>query len=72
MIEVGITDPLESPLALDAMLGLKLAFKVKWVPQWSSASIVMYLNGEELFKQLERNVDLNGIDQITVTIDVVA
>ncbi|KAI5388533.1 hypothetical protein KIW84_074284 [Lathyrus oleraceus] len=33
MIEDGIDDPLEFPLALDVFLGLEIAFKVKWHPQ---------------------------------------
>ncbi|KAL5053265.1 hypothetical protein RYX36_033947 [Vicia faba] len=58
-----MTDPLELPLALDAMLDLKFAFKVKWIPRWSSASIFMYLKDEELFKQLKRDAAVTGIDQ---------
>ncbi|KAL5062469.1 hypothetical protein RYX36_024206, partial [Vicia faba] len=63
MIEAGITDPLEFPLALDTMLGLKFSFKVKCIPRWSSTFIAMYLKDEGVFKKLEGNVVVTGINQ---------
>ncbi|KAL5078332.1 hypothetical protein RYX36_017316, partial [Vicia faba] len=35
----GIDDPLEFPLALDQLLSLEMAFKVKWQPQWNNCSV---------------------------------
>ncbi|CAI8607726.1 unnamed protein product [Vicia faba] len=63
IIKAGITDPLEFPLALDAMLGLKFSFKVKCIPRWSSTSVAMYLKDEGVFKKLEGNVVVTGINQ---------
>ncbi|XP_058774440.1 uncharacterized protein LOC131648728 [Vicia villosa] len=48
MIQVGITDPLEFPLALDGMLDLKLAFRVKWQPSWDSCSVIMLFKDRPL------------------------
>ncbi|XP_058751503.1 uncharacterized protein LOC131624572 [Vicia villosa] len=53
MIQAGITDPLEFPLALDAMLDLELAFRVKWKPNWDSCSVVMLIKDKPFVKQLK-------------------
>ncbi|XP_058760453.1 uncharacterized protein LOC131633781 [Vicia villosa] len=53
MIKAGITDPLEFPLALDVMLDLKLAFRVKWQPSWDSCSVVMFIKDDTFYKQLK-------------------
>ncbi|XP_058728172.1 uncharacterized protein LOC131599952 [Vicia villosa] len=53
MIKVGITDPLEFPLDLDAMLDLDLALRVKWQPSWDSASVIMFFKDDEFVKQLK-------------------
>ncbi|XP_058762899.1 uncharacterized protein LOC131636289 isoform X2 [Vicia villosa] len=49
----GITDPLEFPLDLDAMLDLDLALRVKWQPSWDSASVIMFIKDDEFVKQLK-------------------
>ncbi|XP_058731680.1 uncharacterized protein LOC131623307 isoform X2 [Vicia villosa] len=53
MIQAGIHDPLEFPLALDAMLNLEMAFKVKWHPRWKNCSVVMILRDDPFIKQLK-------------------
>ncbi|XP_058751320.1 uncharacterized protein LOC131624386 [Vicia villosa] len=53
MIKAGITDPLEFPLDLDAMLDLDLALRVKWQPSWDSASVIMFIKDDEFVKQLK-------------------
>ncbi|XP_058762515.1 uncharacterized protein LOC131635893 [Vicia villosa] len=53
MIKAGITDPLEFPLDLDAMLDLNLALRVKWQPSWDSASVIMLVKDVELADQLK-------------------
>ncbi|XP_058758391.1 uncharacterized protein LOC131631625 [Vicia villosa] len=53
MIKAGITDPLEFPLALNAMLDLDLALRVKWQPSWDSASVVMFIKDSEFVKQFK-------------------
>ncbi|XP_058783014.1 uncharacterized protein LOC131657659 [Vicia villosa] len=53
MIKAGITDPLEFPLDLDAMLDLDLALRVKWQPGWDSASVIMFIKDDEFVKQLK-------------------
>ncbi|XP_058759281.1 uncharacterized protein LOC131632531 [Vicia villosa] len=53
MIKAGITDPLEFPLALDKMLGLDLALRVKWQPSWDSASVVMFIKDSDFVKQFK-------------------
>ncbi|KAI5409620.1 hypothetical protein KIW84_055161 [Lathyrus oleraceus] len=53
MIHPGIDDPLEFPLALDDMLDLEFALKVKWQPRWDSCSVVMILRDELFIKQLK-------------------
>ncbi|KAI5418977.1 hypothetical protein KIW84_043264 [Lathyrus oleraceus] len=52
-LKAGITDPLEFPLTLDVILGLEIAFKVKWHPQWESCYVVMILQDEPFIKQLK-------------------
>ncbi|KAL5059232.1 hypothetical protein RYX36_030836 [Vicia faba] len=49
----GITNPLEFSLALDVMLDLELAFRVKWKPEWDSCSVVMIYKDEPFIKQLK-------------------
>ncbi|KAL5064194.1 hypothetical protein RYX36_025931 [Vicia faba] len=63
MIEAGINDPLEFPLALDVMLGLKFAFKVKWHPRFGTCSVVQFLKDKKLIAQLEGAVDGDGTYQ---------
>ncbi|XP_058726383.1 uncharacterized protein LOC131597723 [Vicia villosa] len=53
MIQAGITDPLEFPLALDKMLDLELAFRVKWQPSWDSCSVVMLIKDKPFVQQLK-------------------
>ncbi|XP_058787891.1 uncharacterized protein LOC131662193 [Vicia villosa] len=53
MIEKGVNDPLKFPLALDKMLGLEIAFKVKWQPDWKNFSVVMLLRDEGVINQLK-------------------
>ncbi|XP_058736051.1 uncharacterized protein LOC131608135 isoform X3 [Vicia villosa] len=57
MLEAGITDPLEFPLALDGLVGLKLVFKVKWQPSWNNATVVSIYDDKAAFKQLEDSMD---------------
>ncbi|XP_058766655.1 uncharacterized protein LOC131640262 [Vicia villosa] len=53
MIKAGITDPLEFPLDLDAMLHLNLALRVKWQPSWDSASVIMFVKDDGYVDQLK-------------------
>ncbi|XP_058726552.1 uncharacterized protein LOC131597911 [Vicia villosa] len=53
MIQAGITDPLEFPLALDKMLDLELAFRVTWQPSWDSCSVVMFIKDKPFVEQLK-------------------
>ncbi|KAL5079622.1 hypothetical protein RYX36_008043, partial [Vicia faba] len=64
MIEDGITNPLEFPLTLDAMLGLKFSFKVNWVPRFRSAYLIMYLKDKHIIDQLESQEDVNGSEEV--------
>ncbi|XP_058774953.1 uncharacterized protein LOC131649214 [Vicia villosa] len=51
MIQAGITDPLDFPLKLDAMLDLDLALRVRWQPSWDSCSIIMFIDDKSFVKQ---------------------
>ncbi|XP_058726556.1 uncharacterized protein LOC131597914 [Vicia villosa] len=51
MIEAGITDPLDFPLRLDAMLHLDLALRVRWQPSWDSCSVIMFVDDKPFVKQ---------------------
>ncbi|XP_058780943.1 uncharacterized protein LOC131655057 [Vicia villosa] len=54
LLEAGISDPLEFPLALDALVGLDLAFKVKWQPSWNNATVVSIYEDKAVIKELEK------------------
>ncbi|XP_058784014.1 uncharacterized protein LOC131658771 [Vicia villosa] len=51
MIQAGITDPLDFPLKLDAMLDLDLALRVRWQPSWDSCSVIMFVDDKPFVKQ---------------------
>ncbi|XP_058733270.1 uncharacterized protein LOC131604872 [Vicia villosa] len=53
MIQVGITDPLDFPLALDQLLKLEMAMKVKWHPRWKNCSVVMIIKNDPIIQQLK-------------------
>ncbi|CAI8583350.1 unnamed protein product [Vicia faba] len=53
MIESGITDPLEFPLALDKLLGKEIAFKVKWQSLLDNCSIVSVFKDKSVIIQLK-------------------
>ncbi|KAI5447460.1 hypothetical protein KIW84_015062 [Lathyrus oleraceus] len=59
MIKAGIDDPLEFPLALDVLLGSKIAFKVKCQLSWKSCYVVMILRDESFTKgSMEKKPDI--------------
>ncbi|XP_058788369.1 uncharacterized protein LOC131662571 [Vicia villosa] len=66
MIKAGIHDPLEFPLALDQMLDRKMAFKIKWQPQWKNASVVMLLKNDPFVKELSDQLDTaeESVDEV--------
>ncbi|XP_058741854.1 replication protein A 70 kDa DNA-binding subunit B-like [Vicia villosa] len=51
MIHAGITDPLDFPLKLDAMLDLDLALRVRWQPSWDSCSVIRFIDDKLFVKQ---------------------
>ncbi|KAL5096020.1 hypothetical protein RYX36_000347 [Vicia faba] len=51
--EVRIDDPLEFPLALDHLLNLEMAFKVKWKPRWNDCSVVRILRDDPFIMKLK-------------------
>ncbi|XP_058783999.1 uncharacterized protein LOC131658754 [Vicia villosa] len=53
MVESGITDPLDYPLALDKLLGKKFAFKINWNPCFKNGYVVMYLKDKQILDRLE-------------------
>ncbi|CAI8612671.1 unnamed protein product [Vicia faba] len=65
MIQAGITNPLEFPLALDAMLEKKFAFKVKWDLKWKSSFVVQFIKDEQLIAHLEGPQAINQNGEIT-------
>ncbi|XP_058745168.1 uncharacterized protein LOC131617916 isoform X3 [Vicia villosa] len=52
MLEAGITDPLDYPLALDGLVGLTMAFKVKWQPSLNNATVVSIYQDRSVINQL--------------------
>ncbi|XP_058784404.1 uncharacterized protein LOC131659197 [Vicia villosa] len=56
MLEAGISDPLEFPLALDALVELDLAFKVKWQPSWNNTTVVSIYKDKTVIKDLENSM----------------
>ncbi|XP_058765889.1 uncharacterized protein LOC131639409 [Vicia villosa] len=55
MIKARIIDPLDFPLALDQMLNLEMAMKVKWNPRWKNCSVVMLIKNDPIIQQLKEN-----------------
>ena len=53
LIQAGIHDALEFPFALDQMLNLELAFKVKWQSCWKNCSVVMLLKNDPFIKEIK-------------------
>ncbi|XP_058756262.1 uncharacterized protein LOC131629498 [Vicia villosa] len=53
MIQAGITDPLDFPLALDQLLKLEMAMKVKWHPRWKNCSVIMIIKNDPTIQQLK-------------------
>lgn len=47
-----MTDPLEYPLALDALVGVTMAFKVKLQPTWENAFFVSIYEYQTVIKQI--------------------
>ncbi|KAL5063752.1 hypothetical protein RYX36_025489 [Vicia faba] len=58
MIEAGLHDPLEFPLAPDQVLDVKMYFKVKWQPRWKNCSVVMLLKNDPFIKQLSDQFEI--------------
>ncbi|XP_058762473.1 uncharacterized protein LOC131635856 [Vicia villosa] len=68
MIEGGITDPLDFPLALDQLLKLEMAMKVKWHPRWKNCSVVMIIKNDPIIQQLKEKW---GTDEEPIPIQTV-
>ncbi|XP_058769374.1 uncharacterized protein LOC131643240 [Vicia villosa] len=66
MIQAGITDPLDFPLALDQLLKLEMAMKVKWYPRWKNCSVVMIIKNDPIIQQLKEKW---GTDEIKESVD---
>ncbi|XP_058726316.1 uncharacterized protein LOC131597649 [Vicia villosa] len=66
MIQAGITDPLDFPLALDQLLKLEMAMKVKWHPRWKNCSVVMIIKNDHIIQQLKEKW---GTDEIKKSVD---
>ncbi|XP_058727793.1 uncharacterized protein LOC131599472 [Vicia villosa] len=60
MLEAGITDPLEFPLVLDDLVGLDMAFKVKWQPSWDNATVV------SISDKTDRGFNSKRIDTLSI------
>ncbi|CAI8584089.1 unnamed protein product [Vicia faba] len=58
-IQAGIDDPLESPLALDQLLNLEMAFKVKWQLHWNNCSVMRILRNEPFIRKLKAPWDID-------------
>ncbi|KAL5079717.1 hypothetical protein RYX36_008138 [Vicia faba] len=56
LIEDGITDPLEFPLTLDALVGLTMTFKVKWKHSWDNEIVVSIYQDEGVIKQIQESL----------------
>ncbi|XP_058783248.1 uncharacterized protein LOC131657918 [Vicia villosa] len=52
LLEAGVTNPLEYPVALDSLVGLKLGFKVKWQPDWDNGTVVSIYRDEAVMLKL--------------------
>ncbi|XP_058784084.1 uncharacterized protein LOC131658852 [Vicia villosa] len=52
LLEAGVTNPLEYPVALDRLVGLKLGFKVKWQPDWDNGTVVSIYRDEAVMLKL--------------------
>ncbi|KAL5079583.1 hypothetical protein RYX36_008004, partial [Vicia faba] len=61
MIESGVTDPLDFPLALEKLLGKEKAFKVKWQSQWDSCLVVSILEDDDVLKQLKESCGTDDV-----------
>ncbi|XP_058773719.1 uncharacterized protein LOC131647920 [Vicia villosa] len=68
MIQAGITDPLDFPLALDQLLKLEMAMKVKWHPRWKNCSVVMIIKNDPIIQQLKEKW---GTDEEPIPIQTV-
>ncbi|XP_058726916.1 uncharacterized protein LOC131598318 [Vicia villosa] len=68
MIQGGITDPLDFPLALDQLLKLEMAMKVKWHPRWKNCSVVMIIKNDPIIQQLKEKW---GTDEEPIPIQTV-
>ncbi|XP_058753022.1 uncharacterized protein LOC131626208 [Vicia villosa] len=55
LLEAGITDPLEFPVALDALVGMTMVFKVKWQPDWENASVMSIFEDDIVKKDILRS-----------------
>ncbi|XP_058738575.1 uncharacterized protein LOC131610581 [Vicia villosa] len=66
MIQAGITDPLDFSLALDQLLQLEMAMKVKWHPRWKNCSVVMIIKNDPIIQQLKEKW---GTDEIKESVD---
>ncbi|XP_058775346.1 uncharacterized protein LOC131649610 [Vicia villosa] len=55
LLEAGITDPLEFPVALDALVGMTMVFKVKWQPDWENASVLSIFEDDIVKKDILRS-----------------
>ncbi|XP_058734329.1 uncharacterized protein LOC131606060 [Vicia villosa] len=55
LLEAGITDPLEFPVALDALVGMTMVFKVKWQPDWENASVMSIFEDDTVKKDILRS-----------------
>ncbi|XP_058755825.1 uncharacterized protein LOC131629045 [Vicia villosa] len=68
MIQARITDPLDFPLALDQLLKLEMAMKVKWHPRWKNCSVVMIIKNDPIIQQLKEKW---GTDEEPIPIQTV-
>ncbi|XP_058776377.1 uncharacterized protein LOC131650694 [Vicia villosa] len=62
MIQAGITNPLDFPLALDQLLKLEMTMKVKWHPRWKNCSVVMIIKNDPIIQQLKEKW---GTDEVS-------
>ncbi|XP_058727010.1 uncharacterized protein LOC131598426 [Vicia villosa] len=55
LIEAGVTDPLDFPVALDALVGKTMVFKVKWQPDWENGSVMSILEDDIVKRDILRS-----------------
>ncbi|XP_058784467.1 uncharacterized protein LOC131659272 [Vicia villosa] len=55
LLKAGIIDPLEFPLALDALVGITMVFKVKWQPDWENVSVMSIFEDDIVKKDILRS-----------------